>query len=396
MESVRRMVGGKMSPVIQVNSQVPAYLSDAIDRAMKIEPEDRFQSAAEFKAALAAAATAVFARPAIEYPVQPPTPERYSPPRPEAAPAIQAPSQQTAPGKQAQPIVQAQPVGGKEQPALQTPSPVQARPFIQAPAGVSPPPARQVPPVQQAIPGIQAARPARPYQPMVPEEPAAVTSRPNRRLITGLGMVGIGLLCGLALLAAVLWYRGELGNTPTATLLPTATSASISAGGVIFGPASGSLVHNPANADIEAILANVDVQDFTIGARFYNPYGANEHQWDYGFIFRHQGANNQFRLLVFSDGTWALLNNRGEPDWTVIHKGNARGLNTNSGQSNVLRVVCDGARGTFSINGQAVAELDLSSRMNSGAIFIITGHYQDDEVAGKATSYDDFIVWSLP
>lgn len=63
LESVQRMAGAAMQSARQANPQVPEHVSQAIQKAMEINPSRRFQSASEFKAALQGnrvAPTAVF------------------------------------------------------------------------------------------------------------------------------------------------------------------------------------------------------------------------------------------------------------------------------------------------------------------------------------------------
>jgi hypothetical protein len=52
LESVQRMSGGQLQAADQINPTVPVALSKVIDRAMRLNPIERFQTAAEFKNAL--------------------------------------------------------------------------------------------------------------------------------------------------------------------------------------------------------------------------------------------------------------------------------------------------------------------------------------------------------
>jgi serine/threonine-protein kinase len=54
VESVQRMTGMVVLPASTVDPNIPAALSRAIDRAMALEPDQRYQSAADFRAALQA------------------------------------------------------------------------------------------------------------------------------------------------------------------------------------------------------------------------------------------------------------------------------------------------------------------------------------------------------
>ncbi|MBN1146993.1 MAG: protein kinase [Anaerolineales bacterium] len=54
LESVQRMIGKQMTPANQVDASIPDFVSQAIERAMNVEPRQRFQTAEQFKNALSA------------------------------------------------------------------------------------------------------------------------------------------------------------------------------------------------------------------------------------------------------------------------------------------------------------------------------------------------------
>lgn len=336
MESVRRMIGGRMAPVSQVNPQIPVYISEAVERAMDVEPSQRFQTAAEFKTALHPETPAAYVAP--QYGAQQPVVQSYD-----------------AQGYPSQPVSQAR-----------TPS-------------VSYHPARE---------GL--------YPQPVSQEPEEEAAPPKtRRLAVGAGAAGFIVVClaGLAILAGWYFSQGE-PSQPTAT--PTPPVSPTIGEMVLFGPVGGSLVHDVDNLRIEADAASVNVRDFIVEARFFNPYAATEHSWDYGFIFRHAAENDQFRLLILSDGSWVLLNNTGDAQGIVLQQGKPSQLHLGANESNLVRLACQGIKGQVFINGVLVADLDLSARMNSGPIYIVTGVYEGDELAGKLTNYEGFTVWSFP
>jgi hypothetical protein len=165
---------------------------------------------------------------------------------------------------------------------------------------------------------------------------------------------------------------------------------------LLFAPMNGGLVHNPGNGGMEAFGASVNTQDFVVEARFFNPYSSNEGSWDYGFIFRHTGENNHFRLILQSDKTWQLINNTGSAEGKSISQGKVTWLNTDSNGSNTVRLIAHGSNGEFYVNSRLVAKLDLSERINSGNIFIVTGFYQGNETSGSTTRFENFQVWGLP
>ena len=68
-------------------------------------------------------------------------------------------------------------------------------------------------------------------------------------------------------------------------------------------------------------------------------------------------------------------------------------FNTNTGASNHLRVIVKGARGEFYVNGNRVAVVDLGDLTAAGYVALGTGFFNDTEVGGAVTRFEDFIVW---
>jgi len=199
--------------------------------------------------------------------------------------------------------------------------------------------------------------------------------------------------------------------TETPTLMPTATSTStpipptptpgpwvqvMAAAEVsppVFGPDSGSLSHEK-DGSVEAAGADVDLRDFAAEAVFYNPYPAAKGDWDVGFLFRDAGKNDEFRLDVESDGDWSLNDRRGDED-NFVDTGWISDLDVSAGGSNRLTLLAEGHQGFFFVNDIFIAELDLSSRTNSGDISAAIEIASDHEVEGEITAYEGFTVWSL-
>ena len=48
------------------------------------------------------------------------------------------------------------------------------------------------------------------------------------------------------------------------------------------------------------------------------------------------------------------------------------------------------------MNGDFVAELDLSARTNGGDVAVATGMHAGREIKGEATRYEGFTVWAIP
>lgn len=385
MESVQRMAGGQLPLAHQANPQTPLPTSLAIDRAMRLEPSQRFNSVMEFKNALAASTTpGVVARQGGEVVARP----------------LRIPATQVVPST---PAFQVGPVYETAGPAV-----------APAPAG-------------SAAPAAGA--------------PVYPAYRPERK--SGGGR-GIGIVAGIAVVAclglfaliglymigqqsfaqqtadaetrATLSERVRTTSTAQSAALHTAdaitqataqaqaTSAAALAyvsglekqATLVYGPSSGSISHDPANNLIEDFDAQVDLRNFILQARFTNPYGLEVADWDYGFILRHEAKNAQYRFVVLSDRTWTLLNNSGDADGVVVAQGEVPDLDTSAGGTNLLRLVFQNERGLFFLNDRLVSEFDGSPRTNAGGIFIVTGVYQGDEAVGYATAFSDFTIWSIP
>lgn len=203
-------------------------------------------------------------------------------------------------------------------------------------------------------------------------------------------------------------------STPTATATPTATStpdfagteaaiqtatqrsfevaAQRAAAGAqpAFEPRSGELRHTTRNAP-EIEPAKVQFRNFVVEALFGNPYGAEEGRWDYGFFFRHEGENRQYRLAVVSDGRWRLTL-RDRDVSTIVQEGLLSNLNAQADGFNVLRLVVEESRGWFFVNGQFVAELNVSAKRVAGDVQIFTGVFGGNKINGRTTRYSGFVV----
>jgi hypothetical protein len=100
--------------------------------------------------------------------------------------------------------------------------------------------------------------------------------------------------------------------------------------------------------------------------------------------------------VIKSEKSWALVNNNGDPDGVIIVQGKLPSLDVSENGSNMVKLIFQGERGWFFLNNEMISELDLSTRMNPGSIFIATGIFQGDGKAGSSTRYSDFSIWSIP
>ena len=140
---------------------------------------------------------------------------------------------------------------------------------------------------------------------------------------------------------------------------------------------------------------NMTMRNFAAEASFYNPYPPSVGEWDYGFMFRHVGGNDQFRLYINSDGEWQLIDATSEPKrFTSIAQGSVA-LHVQQNEVNRLKIIAYKERGYFYVNGVHISTLDLSSRMDQGDVCIAAGFVKEAELSDYSTRYEDFSVWSL-
>ena len=161
------------------------------------------------------------------------------------------------------------------------------------------------------------------------------------------------------------------------------------------GPVAGSLRHETGNTTIEIVTApGTFMADLIVEARFFNPYGAEEHSWDYGFLFRDTEAS-EYRVYVKSDARWSLELWSATDGHTIIASGDVAGLNLEAGRSNVVRLVARDDGGWLLVNGNVVATLDLSAITTGGQVAVGTGFWTGDERAGAETRYEAWSVWNV-
>lgn len=143
---------------------------------------------------------------------------------------------------------------------------------------------------------------------------------------------------------------------------------------------------------VEVYFVEENIDNFIVEAVIENPYNSEFHAWDYGFLFRKFGTNDEYRLEIASSKYWSLINRVGDTS-TEIATGFVDNLFTGDGEVNQVRLAALGARGYLFINGEFIAELDLSKRTR-GDIYLATGLTDGDEVDGKTTRFQEVSLWA--
>jgi pSer/pThr/pTyr-binding forkhead associated (FHA) protein len=162
----------------------------------------------------------------------------------------------------------------------------------------------------------------------------------------------------------------------------------------LFGPESGTL-SMVDDGNVEASSAGVDYMNVVISADFSPPYQSDEALWDVGFFFRDQGANDELRLKVESSGEYYVLNRIGE-DENYLVEGNFNNLNLSVNTPNNIILMVWEDKCVLFINNQFITEVDISLRMMSGNVSIVTNIEDENYLPGAETRYENFTIYAVP
>jgi serine/threonine protein kinase len=382
-ESVQRLSGAALPLANQVNPAVPPYIARVIDRALSLDPDRRYQSAAEFKSALAEGQTVL---------VQgPPVPEgsrsmaavprtiavesgEIAQPRPGSRPP--PPSVARSPGRNSSQLLM---LGGGVIIVIL---------FVVAALGL----------VGWLVVSNQISSRATQQAGNTATVVAQVnaTSTENARatanaadMLTQTAEAGY---TATALANAALTAQAQATEAAFAAETATAAASQV----LVLGPESGSLPHNPNDDVISLDEYSVSVTNFILEVRFDNPYSTSRGSWANGVSF-FSSEDNQYRFVFDSDHSWELNHFiSSDQDPVQIGSGDFSGIDTDANGSNLIRIVRQGDSGEIYINDEFVSTVDLSSWTDVVTIWIATGMYTGYEVTGASTDYQDLNVWSLP
>ena len=162
---------------------------------------------------------------------------------------------------------------------------------------------------------------------------------------------------------------------------------------LVYGPVSGELKHYPGDDQVEIQRANIRIADVELEGTFYNPYSPSVKGWDYGFFVRWNSEGN-IRFIVTSDGYWSVDTWRTGEGHKRLRSGEIQtAFDINTGASNHLRVIADGERNEFYVNGNRVAVVDVGELTEVGDVAVGTVFYNENAVGGAVTRFEDFTVW---
>ena len=415
-ESVQRMAGERLTPVSQLNPAVPAHISQAIEKAMALEPRQRFASASEFLAALRAAPV----KAAAVTPAASVAPAQVTPVRQPSEPRVAVARQPVA-----HPAQDVSPAAASRAAPAYVPFPAQSRPTPKKRSALSKIllagvaiiglflcvfavwfVSEVISGTQQALADTATAEYEETEIVLAQEQTEAAGAPKTATAQARLTRTAAVQETAISAERATQAVRAELTATAQALEEAIKNEWAVFAGSLgviqqrtlIYGPLSGSLLHEE-DGFVEVETASVDITDFVAEVVFSNPYPTTRGAWDYGFLFRYFDDYNQARLVIDSDGTWRLINlsgNESDYKFTDITQGTIYNLDTSTGGSNRLLLICQGNSGWLYINYEFVAAFDLSFRGTAGDVAIGTGINNGHEIAGEATGYTDFTIWSLP
>lgn len=366
-ESVQRVAGDTLRPAHLVNPRVPPGMGMAIARAMDMVPTNRFPTMLDFRNAISS--------------------QRVTPAQTvnlQSGPVMQA----TVPVASTGVYVSQEPLP----PGAQYAVPVKKKPKTGLIIGITGGVVAIIAVVCIALYSIGAAANK---SATATSEALAVQRTRTERADQKLQEKKATEAAQLEMTQAAQAVMTEAAATVSFVQSITATAESFGSPALVFGPSSGSLEHT-TDGFIPGTNADVSLKNFLVEATFLNPYSTTSGPWDYGFLFRHEGANQQYRLIVSSTGDWELYNNTGDPDGTLVDSGKVTNLDTSEFGSNTIQVVAYDNYGELMVNNEFVSDLDLSGRTVEGDVFVATGMYTGDLIAGYYTEYWDFFVYNIP
>jgi hypothetical protein len=158
----------------------------------------------------------------------------------------------------------------------------------------------------------------------------------------------------------------------------------------------------------------LSVANFIVSATFVNPFSTSAREWNYGYWLRVSESDGVFWTFGFSfpakvyDGLLLVI--KGNSEWLLIRRvatiaeqgrdlfdipiasGNVPRIFRQQDEENTVSVAAFGDTGWLSVNGELVAELDLSAVTGPGDVRAVTGVFADDEFN---LSYTDFRALKL-
>ena len=143
------------------------------------------------------------------------------------------------------------------------------------------------------------------------------------------------------------------------------------------------------DALFDVASADISVADCYAIATFVNPTDMSQAS-DYGIGVRDNNDNREFRFVVDTNGQWTISLGSATP--FAMGRTTVDGA---PGASITLEVIAKGATGMLAVNGQAVAQVDLSANLNAGQVYIASGMNPYTWMEGRRLAVTLFAVYPL-
>lgn len=196
--------------------------------------------------------------------------------------------------------------------------------------------------------------------------------------------------------AAAYETRREEAAATTQVLSSQATPLYVASSGTLTQRVGGQAICN---------VTPFSLHNFIAEASFHNPdpgqnTGATSHAWDYGITFQNIAEENEYQLMIGSDGEWTLALRGTGLD--VINSIDNGAINTVPGGVNNLKLFVTRDTIIVYINDRYIDGPDLSmfgighAHTSAHQIALCAGTRQEEALAGRQIRYENFQLSSLP
>jgi flagellar basal body-associated protein FliL len=162
---------------------------------------------------------------------------------------------------------------------------------------------------------------------------------------------------------------------------------------LVYGPESGTIIQTD-DENVDGTMAGVDLLNGVVTVDFYPPYSPDEADWDVGIFFRDLGTNDEYRVIIDSTGQFVVNDRQGEDNNYLVQK-SIDMIHLGPNEKNQMVLLINGDVGVFFLNGEFVAEIDLSRRMQSGDIAVVTNIQVGFVIDGSEVYYENFKIYTL-
>ncbi len=212
-----------------------------------------------------------------------------------------------------------------------------------------------------------------------------------------LGFIATLLLIGVIIMVAEIWDVNFFKQvSPTNTPVPTKTLSANTKTATVKNAWSlaesyhavpdissvASIKHYPGDNKLETFSPKADFNyaNFFLKLRFHNPNQLYPNEnWQQIIAFRHQAANDQYRLVIKPHSqSWELSRFTGSVNSKVIiASGTSTSIKKDAGKNNLVELLAIDETAYLKINGIFIETLDISGQSKPGNIWFAEQYYED-------------------